>query len=215
MSQHDIDFTTAGRIKRHKIPDDRKRLSDRIDGVPYLGSIERDMAQSNAGSLAKQGVWLLDLWQRAEGDEEEYRRLLIEEAEEEMIEAYDRSHKALQELEAFFAENDLAAVAKEIIDNKMIEEVQQGGEMERLATQKIADEWEADEVLLTQTAIAAETGVRNPETAGIDAAILVDGEVRTLQVKTGDGGDNPDDHEADYLVRAYTETGRVEFKKSD
>jgi len=212
---HDIDFTTAGRIERHKIPDDRKRLSDRIEGVPYLGSIERDMAQSNAGSLAKQGVWLLDLWQRAEGDEEEYRRLLIEEAEEEMIDAYDRSHKALQELEAFFSQNDLSLVAKEIIDNKMIEEVQQGGEMERLATQEIADEWEADEVLLTQTAIAAETGVRNPETAGIDAAILVDDEVRTLQVKMGDGGDNPDDHEADYLVRAYTETGRVEFKKSD
>jgi len=215
MSQHDIDFTTAGRIKRHKIPDDRKRLSDRIDGVPYLGSIERDMAQSNAGSLAKQGVWLLDLWQRAEGDEEEYRRLLIEEAEEEMIEAYDRSHKALQELEAFFSQNDLSLVAKEIIDNKMIEEVAQGGEMERLAAHKVADKWEADEVLLTQTEIAAETGVRNPETAGIDAAILVDDEVRTIQVKMDDGGDNPDDHKADYLVRAFTETGKVRVKKSE
>lgn len=212
---HDIDFETAGRIKRNKIPDDRSRLSDDIDGVPYLGSVERDMAQSNAGSLAKQDVWLLDLWQRAEGDESEYRRLLMEEGGSEMEEAYERSYGALKELEAFFTENDLAAVAKEIIDNKMIEEVAQGGEMERLATHKVAEDWEADEVLLTQTEIAAETGVRNPETAGIDAAILVDDEVRTIQVKMDDGGDNPDDHKADYLVRAFTETGRVRYKKSE
>jgi hypothetical protein len=212
---HNIESETVGRIERHKIPDDTTRLSDKIDGVPYLGSIERDMAQSNAGSLAKQDVWLLDLWQRAGGDEAEYRRLLMEEGGSEMEEAYDRSYGALKELEAFFSENDLAAVAKEIIDNKMIEEVAQGGEMERLATQMIAKDWEADEVLLTQTEIAAETGVRNPETAGIDAAILVDDEVRTLQVKMDDGGDNPDDHEADYLVRAFTETGRVEIQESD
>lgn len=212
---HDINFETAGRIERHKIPDDRSRLSDDIDGVPYLGSIERDMAQSNAGSLAKQDVWLVDLWQRAGGDEAEYRRLLMEEGGDEMEEAYQRSYEALKELEAFFQQNDLATVAKEIIDNKMIEEVAQGGEMERLAANKVADHWEADEVLLTQTEIAAETGVRDPETAGIDAAILVDGEVRTLQVKMDDGGDNPDDHDADYLVRAFTETGKVRFKKDD
>jgi len=212
---HDISFDDAGRIARHKIPDARSRLSDDIDGVPYLGSIERDMAQSNAGSLAKQDVWLLDLWQRAGGDEAEYRRLLMEEGGSEMEEAYERSYNALKELEAFFSQNDLAAVAKEIIDNKMIEEVAQGGEMERLAAHKVADHWEADEVLLTQTEIAAETGVRDPETAGIDAAILVDDEVRTLQVKMDDGGDNPDDHDADYLVRAFTETGRVRFKKDD
>lgn len=212
---HDITFDDAGRIARHKIPDDRSRLSDDIDGVPYLGSIERDMAQSNAGSLAKQDVWLLDLWQRAGGDEAEYRRLLMEEGGSEMEEAYERSYSALKELEAFFSQNDLATVAKEIIDNKMIEEVAQGGEMERLAAHKVADKWDADEVLLTQTEIAAETGVRNPETAGIDAAVLVDDEVRTLQVKMDDGGDNPDNHKADYLVRAFTETGRVRFKKSE
>lgn len=213
--EHDIDFQDAGRIERHKIPDSRIRLSDRVQGVPYLGSIERDMTQSNAGTLATQDVWLMDLWHESDGNPEEYRRLLMEEAEEEMTDAYERSLEALEDLRDFFNQNDLSDVAQIMIDNKMIEEVARGGEIERLGAEKMGNEWEADEVLLTQTEIAAETGVRNPETAGIDGALIIGDEVRTIQVKEGHGGDNPDDHDADYLVRVFPETGRVRFKKSE
>jgi len=211
----DWETTNVGRIATHKIPEETRRVSEDIP-VPYLESVERDMGDSNAGNLANQGVWLLDLWHKAEGQEAEYLRLLEEEAGEELEEAYQRSFEALEGLKKFLKDvsqdEEMALLAKEIIDAKFVSEVSHGGEVERLGLQTLANHWDADETLRTTEAIAAETGERKPEAAGIDGVLMVDGEARTVQVKTGDGGD-PQDCKANWLLRVNPETGNTGLKE--
>lgn len=211
----DWETTNVGRIATHQIPEDTRRATGDIE-VPYLESVERDMTDSNAGNLANQGIRLLDLWHQAEGQEREYLRLLEEEAGDELEEAYQRSFEALEGLRRFLNEvsddNEMALLAKEMIDSKFVSEVSRFGEIERLGLKTLADHWDADETLRTTEAIAAETGERDPEAAGIDGVLIVDGDVRTVQVKAGDGGD-PQDCKADWLLRANPETGNVAVKE--
>lgn len=211
----DLETTNVGRVETHKIPEETRRATQDIE-VPYLESVERDMTDSNAGNLANQGIRLLDLWHKAEGDEGEYLRLLEKEAGDEVEQAYQRSYEALKGLTAFLKQveedGELPLLAQEMIDAKFVSEVSHGGEIERLGLKVLADHWEADETLRTTEAIAAETGERDPEAAGIDACLMVDGDARTVQVKTGDGGD-PQDCEADWLLRVNPETGNVNVKE--
>lgn len=211
----DWETTNVGRVETHMIPEETRRATADID-VPYVESVERDLADSNAGNLANQGVRLLDLWHKAEGQEGEYLRLLEQEAGEEVESAYQRSYEALAALTAFLKgveeDGELPLLAKEMIDAKFVSEVSHGGEIERLGLQVLADHWEADETLRTTEAIAAETGERDPESAGIDACLMVDGEARTVQVKAGDGGD-PQDCAANWLLRVNPETGNVNLKE--
>lgn len=217
--ERDINGTTIGRIGRHKLPDSRKRVSEEAPAanLPYFGSLEReilkgvekDMAQSNAGSLANQGIWLMDLWHEAEGSEDDFRKLLFEQNQDEMVEAYQRAKDALDGIQIFLEESSNRDLAQDIIDYKMINEVEMGGTIEREAAEMLEEHYEPDEILRKSTAIAAETGFRQPESAGIDLAIIKDGDVTTFQVKKDDGGDLEEDHPADFLVRVFTETGRV------
>jgi len=211
----DVNTNNVGRIATHKIPEETRRATADIE-VPYVESVERDLADSNAGNLANQGVRLLDLWHKAEGQEGEYIRLLEDEAGEELEAAYQRSYEALSSLTAFLnsvqEDGELPLLAKEMIDAKFVSEVSHGGEIERQGLKVLEDHWDGDETLTTTTEIAAETGERDPESAGIDGVVMVDGDARTVQVKTGDGGD-PQDCEADWLVRVNPETGNVTLKE--
>lgn len=211
----DVDSENVGRIATHKIPEKTRRATGDIE-VPYLESVERDLTDSNAGNLANQGIRLLDLWHRADGQEGEYLRLLEEEAGEEVEAAYQRSFEALKGLTAFLKsieeDGEMPLLAKEMIDSKFVSEVSHGGEIERLGLQEVKNHWDGDELLTTTGAIAAETGERDPENAGIDGVVMVDGEARTIQVKAGDGGDL-EDCKADWLVRVNPETGNVVLKE--
>jgi hypothetical protein len=204
----DMDYIDAGRVMRHKIPPKEVKLYKEFDCAPFFGSVETDMGDSNMGALASQEVWLMDLWHESDG-REEYIELLNERNKEELHEAYRRSHDQLRQLRDFLENEDLHLIAQEVINHKAIEQVARGGTCEELAAKKAAEKLDADEYLLTSSAIAAETGVREPESAGIDVCLMIDGEPVTLQVKMDDGGDMPDDCEADKFVRINTETGRV------
>lgn len=218
----DWETTKVGTVEPSSIPAETRRVSDGLD-VSYFGSIEtevvkrleKDISESNAGNLANQGIRLLDLYHQAGGDEAQYLQILEEEAGEEVEEAKERAFDALWNLTRFLAETaesgELDALASEIIDAKFVSEVSHGGAIEQHGVEVLADYWDADETLLQSTAIAAETGVRDPESAGIDAALKVEGQWRTVQVKTGDGGDV--DCEADWLLRVNPETGNVAVKE--
>jgi hypothetical protein len=211
----DTQTNNVGSIETHKIPEETRRATQDIE-VPYLESVERDLTDSNAGNLANQGIRLLDLWHDAKGDESEYLRLLEEEAGEEVEQAYQRSYDALKGLTTFLKsveeDGELPLLAKEMIDAKFVSEVSHGGEIERQGLKVLADHWDGDETLTTTGEIAAETGDRDPESAGIDGVVMVDGDARTVQVKTGDGGD-PQDCEANWLLRVNPETGNVTLKE--
>jgi len=220
---YDPSSTKVGSVEPHKIPAESRRVSDGLD-VSYFGSVEselvkrleKDVSESNAGNLANQGIRLMDLFHESGGDETEYIRLLEQEDGEEYEQAIERASEALFRLTRFLAETaedgELGVLAKEIIDAKFVTEVSHGGAGERHGVETLAEDWNAEEVGLTTTEVAAMTGCKDPEAAGIDAALKVNGDIRTVQVKVGDGGKMPDDCEAEHLLRVNPETGGVYVK---